>query len=144
VATYLLADSDVKISSLHEEVKVDSTLKASAGLELCEHEGFVGLGRQQCSDLGQQLADQYGNAEPFPHIVLSQFLPAHVLDKVLDEFPQLEPGRFADAQSNLKTGYQLEKITSPYINSLINALNSVAFLEFLEKPTGIKGLISDP
>jgi len=144
VATYLLADSDVKISSLHEEVRVDSTLKASAGLELCEHEGFVGLGRQQCSDLGQQLADQYGNAEPFPHIVLSQFLPAHVLDKVLDEFPQLEPGRFADAQSNLKTGYQLEKITSPYINSLINALNSAAFLEFLEKLTGIKGLISDP
>lgn len=99
-------------------------------LEPLEHEGFIWLAQKACAEAGSGLAAQYQANEPFPHIVLKNFLPAEVLRRVLATFPMHEQGRFADAQSNLKTGYQLEKITSPYINALINALNSAAFWIF--------------
>lgn len=38
----------------------------------------------------------------------------------------------------------MEMIASPFITNLLNALNSAQFLGFLEKLTGIKGLIPDP
>lgn len=119
-------------------------LEAASVLAPSEQEGFVWLRRDQCAEQGKLLAHQYRSAEPFPHAVLTNFLPKAILRRVLDEFPKHEPGRFSDAQSKLKTGYQLEKITSPYVNSLINALNSAAFLTFLEEMTGIEGLVSDP
>lgn len=104
----------------------------------------VWFSREACEEAGSQLASQYRNAKPFPYIALTNFLPAEMLRRVLEEFPPLERGRFTDSHSNLKTGYQLEKIKSVYINSLINALNSSAFLNFLEQMSGIKGLIPDP
>ncbi len=113
-------------------------------LNLVYRDGYSRLDRQECVERGKELAAQYQSASPYPHAVLTNFLSEEVLKRIVDEFPPHEPGRFSDAQSNLKTGYQLEKITSPYINSVINALNSAAFLDFLQELTGIKGLISDP
>ncbi|MEM1045753.1 MAG: 2OG-Fe(II) oxygenase [Pseudomonadota bacterium] len=105
---------------------------------------FVSLDRQECLDLGKSLHDTYVNNEPYPHIVIENFLPADLLRRVVSEFPQREQGRFSDANSKLKTGYQMEKIQSHLINNLQTALNSSQFLGFLENMTGIHGLIPDP
>lgn len=104
----------------------------------------VRLERSECVELGQKLHHTYVENQPFPHIVIENFLPKPVLKRVLDEFPKRMEGKYADSHSNLKTGYQMEKIESSYITSLHDALNSSQFIEFLEEMTGIKGLFADP
>lgn len=113
-------------------------------LSVEERDGFVALDRAECIARGEELHAAYVSAEPFPHGVYENFLPREVLDRIWAEFPPNEPGRFSDAHSKLKTGYQLEKIRSAYTNAVINALNSHAFLDFLVALTGIPGLIGDP
>ena len=102
------------------------------------------LDREQCRTLGRALHDEYVSNDPFPHIVIDDFLPTDLLRRVVADFPKRKPPRFDDAQSKLKTGYQMEAIESPLITNLQNALNSSQFLEFLEEMTGIKRLIPDP
>ena len=104
----------------------------------------VFLEREQCRELGKSLHEQYVSNDPYPHIVIDDFLPIEVLRRIVAEFPKRKPPRFDDAQSKLKTGYQMEAIESPFITNVLNALNSSQFLEFLEEMTGIKGLIPDP
>ncbi|MGH6693323.1 MAG: 2OG-Fe(II) oxygenase, partial [Gammaproteobacteria bacterium] len=70
--------------------------------------------------------------------------PRQLLSRVVAEFPGRKPGRFANPQSNLKTGYQLDAIESPFVTSLLYALNSAQFLRFVEALTGVSGLIPDP
>ena len=105
---------------------------------------MVELDRAECVAAGTSLHEQYNSNQPFPHIVMENFLPMDVLRRVVEEFPKREQGKYADAHSNLKTGYQMEKIRSAYITNLHNALNSSQFIEFLEEMTGIKGLFADP
>jgi len=100
--------------------------------------------RERCAELGRSLRDQYTANQPYPHIVLDDFLPKPVLSRVNEEFPRPREGRFSDAHSKLKTGYQMETIGSPYITNLMTALNSSQFIGFLEEMTGITGLIPDP
>jgi hypothetical protein len=104
----------------------------------------VAFDRRQCEEQGTERHDAYVNAHPFPHAVIDDFLPAALLRRVVAEFPQRRTGRFDDPQSRLKTGYQLEMIASPFITNLLHALNSAPFLVFLEKLTGVAGLIPDP
>lgn len=112
-------------------------------LELDHSNGFFTFDAKACAEAGAALHERYASAEPFPHIVLDNFLDAAVLHQVVAEFPGREKGRFADSYSQLKTGYTLAQIRSAHVNDLLNALNSAAFLGFLEKLTGIGGLISD-
>lgn len=119
-------------------VNVKGVLRAEVSGE------YIQLGQEDCAEAGNQLAQSYQSALPFPHAVIENFLAPDILARVQKEFPAAEAGRFSNQQSRLKTGYQLEKITSPFINSLINALNSAAFLVFLQKMSGIEGLIPDP
>ena len=105
---------------------------------------MVLLDRQECISLGKSLNTTYVGNQPYDHIVIEDFLPLPLLRQVLAEFPERQEGKFNDAHSKLKTGYQLEKITSPLITNLISALNSAQFLQFLEEMTGVKGLIPDP
>lgn len=97
-----------------------------------------------CAEAGRRLRDAYDKGDPFRHVVIDDFVPRALLARVVAEFPARRPGRFANAQSNLKTGYQLDAIESPFITNLFAAFNSAAFLGFLENLTGVQGLISDP
>jgi Rps23 Pro-64 3,4-dihydroxylase Tpa1-like proline 4-hydroxylase len=112
-------------------------------LSLNRDDGFFEFAREECKTEGQKLHDHYQNAVPYPHIVIDNFLPKNVMRKVVEEFPARVDGRFADDFSQLKTGYSLSKIRSAYVNDLLSALNSAAFIVFLEQLTGIKGLVTD-
>ena len=96
--------------------------------------------------MGAQLRDQYANAQPFPHIVIDDFLPVEVCEQLLGEFPkpdQIEWMRFEKHHSRklaTRGGAQFGTFT----RELLNQFNSFACLRFLEGLTGIDGLIPDP
>jgi hypothetical protein len=90
--------------------------------------------------------EAYITAEPFPHVVIDDFLPEGVLESVLEEFPK--PGaidwqRF-DAPSEKKLAAASELQMGPATRSLLHQLNSSIFIDFLEALTGIQGIIPDP
>ena len=95
---------------------------------------------------GERLAESYQNAAPFPHAVMDDFLPAAVLDAVLDEFPP--PGsdfwhrRVEDTEVKLQS--TTEDTMGPHTRQVLNQFNAAPMMEFLEKLTGIAGLIPDP
>jgi len=92
------------------------------------------------------LAEKYQHAEPFSHVVIDDFLPPNVLEKVLAEFPS--PNEkwigYEDASQHGKVALE-DYWTMPEFTRFVFAqLNTGPFLSFLETLTGIPGLISDP
>jgi hypothetical protein len=98
------------------------------------------------AELAARLAPSYATAAPFPHAVIDDFLPAEAAERVLAEFPRpgdLDWTRFQDASGRkLASGRELQ--LPPGARGLLRELNSALFLDFLERLTGIEGLIPDP
>lgn len=93
-----------------------------------------------------ELSKQYQNANPYPHIVLENFLNPETLDECIDEFNKLNE---ADGWINYahynekKKGLNKLEVLPETIKGTINELNSPEFLEFLSTLTGIKDLQKD-
>jgi hypothetical protein len=96
-------------------------------------------------EAGGEFHAQYAKAEPFPHIVLDDFLPEALADFCVLEFPQRANSatQYTRDQENRKLEFQPESL-SPALQSLFHSFNSGPFIGFLENLTGIKGLIPDP
>lgn len=95
---------------------------------------------------GLELRDLYGQAQPFPHIVIDDFVPAPLLDLCLEHFPAApdpESVSFDRAQERYKTSYNPDYLDAP-VRSFFYSLNSRPFVQFLENMSGIDGLIPDP
>jgi Rps23 Pro-64 3,4-dihydroxylase Tpa1-like proline 4-hydroxylase len=96
---------------------------------------------------GTRFAETYRAGEPYNHICIDGFLPEAVLRRVQQDLAALPQTRkeagFARAQENLKSSYIPERLPT-YTRNLFYALNSRPFIQFLEKMTGIPGLIPDP
>jgi Rps23 Pro-64 3,4-dihydroxylase Tpa1-like proline 4-hydroxylase len=99
------------------------------------------------SAFGESLTHHYTQAEPFPHIVIDNFLQEDVIASIRAHFP-VEP---TNNEMIYERGYkgQLKRQISPnectpYLKSVFNTFNSAPMLQFLEKLTGIQGLIPDP
>jgi Rps23 Pro-64 3,4-dihydroxylase Tpa1-like proline 4-hydroxylase len=98
----------------------------------------------------RELADTHGqtyaSAQPYPHAVMDDFLPAEVLDGVLEKYPspqELKWIKFNDAKQKKLASNAIEKLDEGTRNVLY-FLNSSLILGFLERLTGIPGLIPDP
>ncbi|MEM9422131.1 MAG: 2OG-Fe(II) oxygenase [Pseudomonadota bacterium] len=93
----------------------------------------------------EKVAAAYQSADPFPHASFDNFLPSEILDRVLEELEELPAAErsFNRDQERFKASYNPERL-QPYTRALFHSLNSPAFLLFLEKMSGIPGLISDP
>lgn len=90
--------------------------------------------------------EAYVAADPFPHCVLEDLLPADEIARVLAEFP--EPGdpvwsRYEHKHS-VKLALSDDTKMGPDTRHMIGLLNSAPFLRFLETLTGIEGLVPDP
>ena len=92
------------------------------------------------------LRERFTNASPFPHLVLDDFLDLPP-DVVSRQFPDQTWGRW----SKFEDAYQHQKRTCNDIAALpalfqgmVHELSGPSFLGFLEKVTGISGLIPDP
>jgi Rps23 Pro-64 3,4-dihydroxylase Tpa1-like proline 4-hydroxylase len=93
-----------------------------------------------------RLHEAYVNADPFPHIMIDNFLNAEELDKVVAElkgFNTKEWINYIHVNEN-KRGFNIYDELPTEAKGLIQELNSEEFLSsFLEKLTGITGLKSD-
>jgi Rps23 Pro-64 3,4-dihydroxylase Tpa1-like proline 4-hydroxylase len=113
---------------------------------------MMNLATQFCLDplYLDELADRYCQAyeqgQPFPHIVIDNFLPESILDGILEEFPKpqdIEWKKF-DAPAEKKLASTSELQMGEATRLLLYQLNSSTFINFLEKLTGIPGIIPDP
>jgi Rps23 Pro-64 3,4-dihydroxylase Tpa1-like proline 4-hydroxylase len=105
---------------------------------------FLPLDRM--NDLVVSANEEYRLAKPYPHIVFDNFFDPDILDQVLTEFPKPDAIRwqqFNNAQE-IKLASASETSFGPATRLLMYHLNSITFLEFLSKVTGIANLIPDP
>jgi hypothetical protein len=91
------------------------------------------------------LQRDYAAAEPFPHIVLDDFVPTATAQRALEEFPPISADWIHYVHANERKFGRTERAAlSPFLGGLIDELNSPAFVDFLMQLTGIDQLIPDP
>lgn len=92
------------------------------------------------------LSEQYQQTNPYPHIVMENFMNPAILDQCIDEFNKLNE---SDGWINYvhynekKRGLNKLDLLPAAIKRTINELNSPEFLEFLSNLTGIQNLQKD-
>jgi hypothetical protein len=88
----------------------------------------------------------YLAAKPFPHVVFDNFFDPRLIDLVLEEFPKPDAIRWQsfDNAQEIKLASSREAHFGPVTRLLLYHLNSITFLSFLSRVTGINNLISDP
>ncbi len=94
----------------------------------------------------ETLASSYRDADPFPHAVIDGLLDIQGLRDVADELPPKSKGtwRTYDTATELKHVFDRPELFGPAARRLSRELNATEFVRFLERLTGIHGLIPDP
>lgn len=87
----------------------------------------------------------YRGAAPFPHIVLDGLFCAALLDQAVAELPAAS-ARWTtyNTVNESKQVCSDASLFGPTAEIIVHALNSAPFVRFLERLTGIAGLIPDP
>ena len=98
-------------------------------------------------------AARYASADPFPSIVIDDFLHPDALQRAMAEFPKPEAIRnWRQLTDNdkagrpavrAKLGYSNELEFGPTLRRLVHELNASHFLRYLEQLTGIQHMIPD-
>ena len=134
-----LTESKAQVRALREKLTAQkeeiARLKPQAGVD--------------AHHLGQILKREglhYKTADPFPHTVVDDFLDAGLLRHVTAEFAAMDRSdwRKSNNANERKLSKEDPRTFGPFTTKVISALNSGPFLEFLERLTGINGLIADP
>jgi hypothetical protein len=91
-------------------------------------------------------ADAYRSADPFPHVILDGVFEPELLKQILGEFDAMDRGKWHTSDKELERKWSTEDILhfGPTTRAFIQQLNNGPFLTFLERLTGIHGLIADP
>jgi 2OG-Fe(II) oxygenase superfamily len=97
--------------------------------------------------LGENLSGEYCFAEPYPHIVIDNFLPVELAEKIMQNFPE-EPLQHDVNHEGGYAGHHKRQILpsdcNRFMRELFDFLNSAPILQFLEGLSTIEGLIPDP
>lgn len=111
--------------------------------------------------------ESYASGDPFPHLVIDDFLDANVLQEVIQEFPAPDHEAWLARNAATDDGVQqqlnkfdyvlgrgiikqrpgfleYEMTLHPTIRQLLLELNSITFLGYLQRLTRIHRLLSDP
>jgi len=105
---------------------------------------------QELEVLADEYRGRFADAQPFPHVVIDDFMPEDVLTRVLVELPEPEEwdrhegwrsARRADA---VKLSIPNDWTLGPTTRLLLNQFNSSVFITFIERLTGIDALVPDP
>lgn len=90
---------------------------------------------------------QYSEASPFPHIVIKDFFDNDLIEKILEEFPDLamHVALKKFSKNSNKYASKGEAMFGEHTRHFCHFLNSQPFLEFLQELTAIeRTLIPDP
>lgn len=92
-----------------------------------------------------QLHERFTSAQPFPHIVLENFLAGDAVEQAIDEFPQLDPEQWNSfIHANERKFSNTDPETwGPTLQGVLEECQSPRFVAFLEKLTGIDDLMVD-
>jgi 2OG-Fe(II) oxygenase superfamily len=107
----------------------------------------VNLSIEDAKKYGEELSGDYCFAEPYPHIVIDNFLPDLLIEKVLDNFPSEKLKNdvmFESGYAGLHKRQVMPADCNGFIRELFGFFNSVAIVQFLESLTTIPSLIPDP
>lgn len=104
------------------------------------------LVREHVMQLAEERAGSFQSASPFPHIIIDDFLPEQLIGRLIADFPSPESEvwyRYNSARQ-VKLALEDEERVPDVHRSVLRELNGQAFVSFLEKLTGIEGLVPDP
>jgi len=96
--------------------------------------------------LADEYQEQFRTAEPFPHVVIDNFLPDEVIADLIASFPGPEDAEwytFNDPRQ-IKLALNDEAQMPRPIRHVLQQMNGQVAVEFLERLTGIEGLVPDP
>lgn len=104
------------------------------------------ISEEKLTFLRRKKGKGFEKAIPFPYLSVGDFLEPELLDAVVDEFLAIDRSvwHLAESDHELKLSLEDETHFGPVTRNLFHSLNSSMFLSFLEKLTGIGGLIADP
>ncbi|NBX93354.1 MAG: 2OG-Fe(II) oxygenase [Proteobacteria bacterium] len=96
--------------------------------------------------LADERSDDYQANQPFAHIVLDNFLNTTAARTLANCFPKPEEDFWVRTHisDEIKSASAVESVFPSPIRSVLYGLNSGPMLQFLERLTGISGLIPDP
>ncbi|GJM31954.1 MAG: hypothetical protein DHS20C18_09550 [Saprospiraceae bacterium] len=91
-------------------------------------------------------AGQYIKADPYPFISFENFLEPWAAEKATNAFPQIKDSGWIHYMhvNEKKHGLNKFDLIPPFLQEVINTLNSDKFVAALSELTGIKGLKADP
>ncbi|HET9106822.1 MAG TPA: 2OG-Fe(II) oxygenase [Steroidobacteraceae bacterium] len=95
-------------------------------------------------DIAAARANDYRTAKPFPHIQLDGLFAPELLEQAIAELPIVARWARYDTANERKVVCSDVRAFGPAGETLVHALNSAPFVGFLERLTGISGLIPDP
>ncbi len=104
------------------------------------------LRRAELAPHAGRLAAEFAAGSPFPHIVVDDFVDATVAAAIAEEFPLPDGAawqRFATTRE-VKSALRDPEQMGPMTRAVIDELNGQVFVEFLERITGITGIVPDP
>jgi len=92
-----------------------------------------------------RLRDEYRSADPYPHVVMEDFLEPDVIARMHGEFPCIASGEWIHYvhYNERKFGKTNRETFGPTISAIVDELNSPRFLAFLRDMTGIDDLLPD-
>lgn len=103
---------------------------------------------EHLTQIAQRDADSFRTAEPYPHLVLDDFLRTDAARELEQVFPQPDDAvawdRFGAEGYEVKLGSSNEPAFPHAIRQAVHDLNSGPFVRFLEELTGIEHLLPDP
>lgn len=105
------------------------------------------LSVEDAKKYGESLSGEYCFADPFPHIVIDNFLPEALIDKIYNNFPKEKLKHdvvFDMGYAGLHKRQVMPIDCSGFVRNAFSFFNSVSIIQFLESLTTIPALISDP
>jgi hypothetical protein len=101
--------------------------------------------RNQLEPLASKLSGDFATAQPFPHVVIDHFLPGDVITSLIDSYPEAtSTWNHFDNPLEVKFTQDDEEAMPEPVRHVVQQFNGQVFLEFLNRLTGIDGLLPDP
>ncbi len=104
------------------------------------------LDPKKLESLSSDLSESYQSSQPYAYIVIDEFRNPHVLEEAVETCPSVDDLDFYKYDNPLEKKLAFDQASKlpNSISNVLYAFNSPAFLNFLEKLTGIDHLIPDP
>lgn len=110
--------------------------------------------REKMRELALSHRDSFRNAQPFPHVVIDNFLPLEVANRIASSYPGIAENVWyfeGPGDSKHTSDPNVEKVATgdeehfpPFIRHMMSQFQSGIYCHFLDELTGFEHLAPDP